>query len=201
METTVTMRRKLFGEEISQRSDNSFLSMTDLCKVGNKWRLDNKLNIFDYQSYFKTKQTKDFLVELEKKYGKIKISARGRGQHTWIHPILFIDMAFSISPQLKIETYEWLYDNLIQFRNDSGDSYKKMCGALFVRATNKTKFHIEITEIANKIKLACNVQNWQTATEDQLKKRDRLHDAIALLSDVLKNNEQAVKIAILKAVK
>jgi hypothetical protein len=32
---------------------------------------------------------------------------------------------------LKIEVYSWLFDKLIKYRNNSGDSYKKMAGALF----------------------------------------------------------------------
>jgi len=69
---------------------------------------------------------------------------------------------------------------------------------LFVNAQNKAQFPSYIQEVANKIRLACNVSDWQTATEAQLSKRDKLHDAIALLTDVLRNNDNAVRIAIVK---
>ncbi len=192
------MQRELFGEPIHQRSDNQFLSMTDLVRVGNAWRFKNGFNNFDYTVYFRNKSTKEFCQELEKKYGKIKISGNGRGTHTWLHPILWIDIALSISPEIKIQTYQWLYDNLINFRNYSGDSYKKMCGALFVRSTKPSTFALEIANIADRIRIHLGVNDWQTANEEQLRKRDQIHEAISLLSEVLKNNNYAVNLALEK---
>ncbi len=200
MKTAVVMQRDLFGMPISQNSKTEFFSSTDLVKAGNKWRVINGIGLFDEKAWFKNKNTKEFIDELEKKYGVVKISARGRGQHTWIHPLLFIDMALSISPSLKIEAYEWLFDQLIKNRNESGDSYKGMCGSLFVRHTQKSNFHLYIQKVANQIKMACGVTDWQSASEDQLKKRDKLHNDIALLADVLNSNDDAVRIAIIKAI-
>ncbi len=111
---------------------------------------------FNEKAWFKNKSTKEFIAELEAKYGKVKISARGRGKHTWVHPLLFIDMALAIDPKLKIEVYEWMFDNLIKFRNEGGDSYKKMCGSLYARATSKTNFPLYISDVAKKIKDACH---------------------------------------------
>ena len=125
----------------------------------------------------------------------------GKGSHTWMHPLLFIDMALAISPKIKIETYEWMFDQLIKSRNESGDSYKAMCGVLYVRTRSKTNFYQYVQEVARKIKQACRVTDWNSATEDQLKLRDKLHNDIALLADVLNNNDEAVRLAILKAVK
>ena len=199
MKTHVIMKRELFGTQIGQHSKTGMLSESDLVKAGNYWRALNKITPFDRKSWLANKSTKAFICELEDQYGKenIRKPARGRGQHTWIHPLLFIDMALAINPKLKIEVYQWLFDNLIKCRNDSGDSYKKMCGNLFVRTTQKTHFPHFITETASKIKLACGVTDWQTATEDQLKKRDQLHNNIALLANVLNNNAEAVRLALL----
>jgi hypothetical protein len=200
MKTAVVMERALFGGVISQNSKTGMFSATDLVKIGNKWRIANDLPVFTMKSWLATKGTKEFMAELESKYGKIKSSARGKGTHTWVHPLLFIDMALAISPKLKIETYEWLFDELIKNRNDSGDSYKLMCGTLFARTTQKTKFNHYVMDVARKIKLACNVDDWNTATQEQLKKRDKIHNNIALLAEVLNNNDEAVRLAILKSV-
>lgn len=201
MKTAVIMKRELFGSEISQHSKTEMFSATDLVKVGNKWRAMNDMPAFTMKSWLQNKSTQEFIDELEEKYGKgnIKKSARGKGTHTWVHPLLFIDMALAISPKLKIEAYEWMFDNLIKYRNESGTGYKKMCGALYAHATNKTSFPSYIQFVAEKIRLACNVNDWNTATEDQLRKRAKMHDSIALLADVLNNNDEAVRIAILKA--
>ena len=94
--------------------------------------------------------------------------------------------------------YKWVYDELIKNRNNSGDSYKKMAGALFLNTTNKSQFHIGIQKTAETIKKACKVEDWNKATEDQLKLRDKLHNSIALLCDVLRDNNQAIRISIAK---
>jgi len=198
MKTAVVMERELFGMPVAQNSKTEYFSATDLVKAGNKFRIVNGLAQFNEKAWFKNKGTEEFIAELEGKYGKVKIPARGRGNHTWVHPLLFIDMALAISPTLKIEVYEWMFDNLIKFRNEGGDSYKKMCGALFVRASSKTNFPVYISDVAKKIKLACHVESWEQATEQQLDTRKKLHNDIALLADVLNNNDQAVRLAITK---
>ncbi len=200
MKTAVVMKREIFGSEISQHSKTEMFSATDLVRVGNKWRMLNEIEPFDMRSWLKNKGTVEFTDELAAKYGKenVRKAARGKGTHTWVHPLLFIDMALAISPKLKIEAYQWLFDNLIKYRNEGGDSYKKMCGALFVRAGSKSRFYQYVQDVANKIKLACGVSDWNQASESQLKLRDKLHNDITLLADVLNNNDQAVRLAILK---
>lgn len=199
MKTAVVMKRQLFGMPVSQHSKTEYFSATDLVKAGNKWRILNDMPPFNEKAWLKNKSTQEFISELEKKYGKAKIPARGRGQHTWVHPLLFIDMALAISPKLKVETYEWMFDQLIKFRNDSGDSYTAMVGVLYKRHSNKSTFTPYIQSLANNIKKACNVTDWQTATQKQLELRDKLHNDISLLADVLNNNDQACRIAFAKA--
>ena len=84
-------------------------SLSDLIKVGNKWRLMNDKEVFSIKSYLANKSTKEFIEELEIKFGKIKINAKGKGQHTWVHPLFFIDVALAINPKL-------MYTN-IQYKN------------------------------------------------------------------------------------
>lgn len=203
MKTAVMMKRELLGSSVTQDSKTKMLSATDLLKVGNLWRLQNDMKILDLSAWLNTKSTQEFVKELEEKFGKgnvLKLSKGGKttAHHTWFHPLLFIDMALAISPKIKIEVYQWLFDELIKNRNDSGNSYKAMCGALYVRAVNKAFFAKEVQKIALKIKKKCNVTDWETATEEQLKLRDKLHSDIALLADVLNNNDEAVRLALEK---
>lgn len=200
MTTVVKMKRDLFGMEIKQNNQNSFFSATDLFRAGNKWRALQGMDYVHIEDWKKSKANQDFLKALEAKENrKVYIAGSGRGRDTWVHPFIFIDMALWISPQLKIETYRWLYDHLIEFRNQSGDSYKKMTGALYLTETNKKEFTKNIVKLANRIQLECGVDDWQTATEEQLKLRDRIHDNIALLSDILKDRETLYNVAIKKA--
>lgn len=200
MKTAVVMKRELFGCEVEQNSKTEMFNATSLAKAGNKWRSINGLSDFNLSQWIKSKGTQEFIAALEVKHGDVIKIGRGRSGSTWIHPLLFIDMALAISPSLKIEVYEWLFDNLLKFRNESGDSYKRMAGALFVNATDKAYYYKYIQDVAQKIKLACNVSDWQAATEKQLHKRDKIHDAITLLCDVLRNNDEAVRLALIKAV-
>lgn len=201
MKTEVVMIRPLFGCEISQKSKSEYLSATDLVKAGNIWRSKNGLSMFDLTEWFRRKSTKEFIFELENKFGKVKISGKGRGTHTWVHPLLFIDIALAISPKLKIETYQWLYDNLLKNRNNSGDSFKKMAGTLWVNCTNKSEFTDFIKAVCYKIRLECNVEDWQKANENQLELRNKIQNNISLLGNVLRNNDEAVRLGIIEAKK
>jgi len=199
MITQVEMKRKLFNFEIKQQSKTEFFSATDLVRAGNKFRKSQDLSNFNFSAYLNNKDTKIFIKELDNKFNKSIIKGRGRSANTWVHPLLFIDIALAINPKLKIEVYEWLMDSLLKYRNESGDSYKKMTGALWENAKNKTKFPKAIADTAKIIKKACKIKDWQKATESQLKLRDKIHENIALLCDVLKDNNQAIKIGIKKA--
>jgi len=208
MKTEVVLNRIVLGEVISQKSKSGFFSATDLMRAGNKFRVMNGLEPTSLNVYFNSSSTKDFMNTLKEKYGKIKTSGRGRKPSnrgsedktiTWVHPLLFLDIALWIDPNLKVEVYEWLLDNLLKFRNDSGDSYKKMCGALFIHAKNKKDFNKNIQIVAKRIKLECGVSEWNSATEQQLILRDKIHDYISLLADIIKDTNQAIELAIKKA--
>lgn len=202
MKTEVIMKREIFGREISQSSKTGFFSATDLKMAGDKWRINNDLGFFDLNQYLESKSAKEFIDEIEKKYKeKALIKGKGRGAVTWVHPLLFIDIALAISPKLKIEVYEWIFDNLIKFRNDSGDSYKAACGALYTRHSNYKTFPEFISKVATAIKDTLGVKDWQTATEKQLKQRDKAHLAIKLYSNVLTDVNQIVRLALDEAKK
>lgn len=201
METQVIMKRELFGCEISQQSKTEFFSATDLVKAGNRWRMLNMMQPFDYSAYIKTKSFLEFKSEVEAKYGKVLISGHGRGIHSWVHPIVFIDISLAINPKLKVEVYEWLFDNLIKFRNDSGDSYKEMSAAIYVRVSNKRDFPNYIQRVASFIKESIGVDNWDVATELQLKQRDKIHNSIKLLCNVLNDTDQAVRLGVYETLK
>jgi len=192
------MKRKIFGCEISQKSKSQYFDATALVRAGNKWRTLNGLDFFRFDRWLQRKDVKEFIESLRHEYSeeKIIISGRGRGNHTWVHPFLFIDLALAINTKLKVEVYSWIYDELIKNRNDSGDSYKKLTGALYLNQKNKSEFQDEIKKTANRIKAACKAEDWQTATEKQLELRDKIHNNVALLCNVLRDNEMAVTIGI-----
>jgi hypothetical protein len=193
------MKRKLFDGEVRQNSKDSMISANDLCLVGNKYRVLNGLKPMTLQTWVNSQSTQEFISELEKMFGVVSKTKRGADGGTWLHPYLAIDLALHISPKFKIEVYGWLYDELLKYRNFSGDSYKKMCGAIFDRTSSKSTFPKDIQKLAEYIKKECNVKDWQHATEQQLKLRDKIHENIALLVEVMNNINQAIRIGIMKA--
>jgi hypothetical protein len=198
MKTNVMMERKIFGNVIKQRSDNGFFSLTDMERAGNAYRIANGLSTIRLQTYFAKEETKDFIREIENRYTVAKIASRGRYANTWGHPLLFIDMALTFHPKLKLEVYEWIQDELIKYRNDSGDSYKNMCGAIMTRLSNKSNFRSYVKKVAVIIRLACKVKSWETATEEQLKKRDRIQDVMTLYTKALTNPNDCLRMAVIE---
>ena len=202
MKTAVIMRRKFLGGEVSQNSKTGYFSATDLIENGNNWRKENNLPRFNQATFFQNKSTKDFMEYLSDELkANPKINSKGKNSHTWVHPYLFIDMALAINPRLKIKVYEWIYDELIKYRNYSGDSYKKMVGAIQLLLTNQSNFRETVIKTATKIKIECNVKDWQEATEKQLKLRDKIHEYFSLLSDILRDVDNCLDVAIMKAKK
>ena len=190
------MKRELFGCQISQKSKSQFFSATELVNAGDKFRREQGLSDFNLSLYLKGSSFVQFKDEVEKKYGQSIISGRGRSAQTWVHPLIFIDIALAINPKLKLEVYEWIFDHLIKFRNDSGDSYKEMSAALFTRFGNVREFQKYIANVADEIRDALNVSDWQTATEQQLEKRDKIHRSVKLLCRVLTDTKQIVRLSI-----
>lgn len=200
MKTKVEMIRKFNDCEIRQRNTDGFFCSSDLVVAGNKWRRANGKEKFNFSLWCKNKSTIEFIETLEKEIGtKAIIVGRGSKAENWVHPFIFIDLALAISPVLKVKVYRWVYDNLIKYRNDSGDSYKKMCGALYITQANKSNFEKDIVRLALLIKKECGVEDWENATQEQLKLRDKIHENIALLSDILHDRELLYETAIRKA--
>jgi hypothetical protein len=77
--------------------------------------------------------------------------------------------------------------------------FQKMSGSLYQIISNKTTFPKLISDVAKMIQLECGVSDWQKATQEQLSKRDRIHENIALLTDVLKDIPTAVRIGVEKS--
>lgn len=197
MVTEVIMKRELFGHQISQKSKTEFFSATDLQKAGNDFRRKNGLSDFNLSQFLKSKSTIEFINEIDSKYEtKSLINGRGRNANTWVHPLLFIDIALAISPKLKIEVYEWIFDSLLKNRNNSGDSYKEMASALWQRHTNHREYPIFITKVADYIRTQIGVNDWNEATKEQLDLRDKIHVAIKLYCNVLTNPKEAVRLGV-----
>lgn len=201
MKTNQIMKRQFMGFNINQRTEDEYIELASLEVVGNILRNQQGLRHFDASAFIEQKGVKEFVSSLEKKIGVPAVikGRRGRGHCTWVHPYVMLKVAFAMSPDIEVEVYSWLYDELIKYRDQSGDSYKKMCGALHAKFRNRALFGEFAIESANKIRFACKVVEWNSATEAQLKLRDRIHDTIAIVADVIDDPNAAVKLGIIRA--
>lgn len=198
MKTEVVLHRPFMGMQVRQKSKTGLFSATDLVKIGNIKRRELGLGSFNLSQYLSLKSTKEFIGELQKSNERVIIKSRGRSAQTWVHPLIFIDIALALNPKFKVEVYGWLYDELLRYRNNSGESYKKMVGALYERCSKKD-FHLQVAKVARAIRESCGVDDWNQASEEKLKLRDRMHENIALLASVLTNHDEAVRLGIIKA--
>jgi len=204
------MKRILAGCEIRQDSQTKMLNANDLHIAGNTHRLSNGLTEKQLASYFSIDSTTELINAICAEEGiessDVKKAKKGKDGGTWIHPILFVDMAMWYSPAFKVSVLKWVADGLLDVRNDSGDSFKKMNDVLldcFPIEYEKNKFLY--AQIANKIASVCGLGNekdrWQHATIQQLEKRDLIQNNVILLADCLPNIGTALKKAIEKAQK
>lgn len=76
---------------------DGFLSGTELVKIGNKFRVKNgkpQMSILGWMTRDSTKMLIDDLVRRFVKHPVVKVARC----HTWVHPVLFIDLALMIEP-------------------------------------------------------------------------------------------------------
>lgn len=197
MKTEVVMERSIAGITVRQKHKTGFYNVADLERFGNNHRIVNNLPIQKVTEYFRSPKSKEFIDSLEKEVGKIQTGGRGRGNEKWVHPFLFIDIALWYSPDLKVKVYQWLYDNLIEFRDNSGESFKSMTKALNENCSIRGNLVLEIKKVARFIRESCGLsgdKTWEIATEAQLKLRDELQLSITTATYFEKNTDKILSI-------
>lgn len=183
---------------IRQRTKDSFFMLQDIIKVVNAIRiieLDDGTPV-RIERYFALDSTKEFIQKIkEKKQCEPYIRQRGRGKESWVHPYLLLDILLWANPAFKIEIYEWLFDFLIKYRIDSGDSFNIMKGALYTHSKHKHLFGKAIKMICKSIKDMVGVDDWNKANAEQLRRRDELQKMIADLAETTRNSKLAIDLA------
>ncbi len=176
------MLRQLNGTDVRQRTGDNFISLTDLLYAGNSARHAAKLPLRTLDSYFTSNETQDFIETLKasENITTVKTATKGRTGVSWGHPLLAMDFALWLSPMLKVEVYKWMIDQLLLKRVESGDSFKEMNLALDAQFNIGAKYW-KYTNTAKLIKETVGAEDWATATETQLKERDRLQRNVILL--------------------
>lgn len=130
MKTNNVILRPMGEFKVAQRTKDGFFNATELLKQWNIFSLSKKKveHYFDNQSSEELVETimkRENLHTRNSVYVKSRAS-RGDNAGTWLHPILFIDFAMWINPSFKYDALKFVYDQMIKYRNDAGDAYRKL---------------------------------------------------------------------------
>lgn len=176
MKTSVVILRDLNGVSVRQDSKTSFFNANDLLDLYNQSAETQKR----MQKYLETRGTKETMaailseIQNSPKLGEFENGVietkRGKNGGTWMHPYLFIDFGMWLSPKFKVTVLKWVYDNLIKFRNECGDSFKEVNEALFDQKPNLSPFeYANEARMINKLVFGSPQKGQRNgATEDQL---------------------------------
>lgn len=184
MKTAQIMSRPLLDGTIRQNHKTRWFNATDLLKLANRKNEQLGKPVKKIAHYFENDSTKEFMEEIMEKESLTLVysSKKGKNGGTWVHPLLLIDIAMWLSPEFKYNAMKWLEDELINKRDESGESYKKMAHSIAQYMGNDiARVGIAIPKIAKAIKTNLNVSDWNSTTEENLKKRDEIQKNISIL--------------------
>jgi len=207
MKTAVIMKRELMGIPVRQNHKTKMFNANDLHKIGNEHRKILGLPAKQLAQYFTIAPTDELIKEIclteVIRLDDVKKATKGKEGGTWVHPILFVDLAMWYSPKLKYQIIKWVMDDLMEARDESGDSYKRMSSTLSRCFPKEFDHPLSYVRVAKAIAAACGVQEgadkWQKASERQLKLRDKIQANIELIADLCPNAGECINKAIEKA--
>jgi hypothetical protein len=210
VKTNQIIKRNVFGRELRQDLKTGYLNLNDLEKIGNEFRKTKNLPQRPLANFYATQEGKEFMRALSLETGlpidELRIVKKGRKGGQYGHLILFLEIASWYDQSLKVKAWKIASDELLKYRDASGDNYKEMMTVLkdgFPQYFNSPMIYVKI---ANKIKNACRISGngkdtWNYASEYQLKLRDKIQSNIILLADMSNDLSFIFKKAIEKAIK
>lgn len=201
MKTTQIIQRPFYGKTIQQNHHTQFLCANDILTIGNAYRKSIGKEPTTLEKYTRSNKTKEFIYALMRKeqISQPILTKRGRGGSTWIHPFIALDLIMWLNADFKVEAIKIIYDSVCVFRDKSGDSYKAM--AKIVNDNLKlspAQTSLAISYIARTIKEKIGIDDWNKASEEQLKMRDSIHRDITLLCEAGIYPSKALEIVIKK---
>lgn len=187
MVTTQILQRPFFGKVIRQNHHTTYLCANDIFEVGNAYRKNCGMEKVNMEKYMRNKKTKEFIQAIMRKESVSEpiFTSRGRNALTWVHPFVALDILMWLNPDFKVEAIRIIYDSVCVFRDKSGDSYKELSLAIDKHLKlPPAQTGLAISSIATQIKKHIRVDDWNTATQEQLELRDKIHRDMLLLIEV-----------------
>lgn len=153
MKTNQTLTRRMGEFDVLQRTSDGMFNATALLRQWNGSSGQQKQMIH----YTENRSTEEFINALIseenlKERKSVLIKTRGKSGGTWMHPLLFIDFAMWLNPAFKVKVLKFVYDQLIQYRNEAGDTYREMAAEI-ARISRKQDIARNITNVARAINI------------------------------------------------
>lgn len=187
MKTSVNMIRKMGDFKLNQRTKDGMFNATSLLRQWNSVPGNPKR---DLSKFWESSKINEFLQALvdegilhTPKQGYVKSKAsRGANAGTWMNPYLFIKFAMWINPRFEVKVIRFVYDQLIEYRNNAGDNYIGLTNAV---SRLKGRNYSQIAKGLNYIIFGKHEPGLrQNATEDQLIKLTDLQKKLAFAVDM-----------------
>ena len=197
MKTNQILERDFFGGVVKQEHLTGYFCINDITIIANKYRKNQGLPEARWDKYISSKTTKEFFHALMNSENNADIirTKRGRGGDTWVHPLILMDYMMWLSPEFKVKAYQWLYDNLPIYRDNGGESYKKLSGIVKDKYA-PVKIAMAMQQIAKNIKIFLQVDDWNKTTPEKNKQRDEIQKNLSMLLKANVEINEAFKIAI-----
>lgn len=165
MKTNQIMIRPMGQFAVEQRTKDGMFNATALMKQWNQYVSENMhdtntqkngyLKKKDIDDFFANKGTSLFIEALlveEALNGEREafLKSRGKNGGTWMHPILFVKFAMWLNPRFEVQVIKFVYDHMIEYRNEAGDAYKELCTAIS-KIVGRGFLRVAISNIAKAI--------------------------------------------------
>lgn len=184
--------------DVFQRTKDGMFNATALIRQWNEQPDNPKRNLGKFWEQEKVKEFIEALIEEENLHNPKEVyvkskASRGVNAGTWVHPLLFVKLAMWINPKFEVKVIKFIYDQLIEFRDVSGDLYKDLTRAV-------TKFNnVNYSQLAKGLNYIVFGRHEkgirQTATSKELKQMNNLQNKLAFAVDMnyIKTFEQLIE--------
>jgi hypothetical protein len=204
MKTNQTMLLQFDDKTLAIEHKTKMGSLTELWAIGNSIRESKGLPTMDMSNYLRSPETLELVHAIERKQGfksvesthlkngtvstiQSQLIQTKRGRHgggTWAHLYILLDAAARMDADFKVRMFDILVEGkLLEWRDDSGDSFKALNVVLDLTVVKETGNRPETwvyQTVAKAIK--DNVKptggDWNTATYDELKRRTTIENQL-----------------------
>ena len=171
-----TMHVSFFGNDVRCETENSRLSLTDLVKAGNLYRMMNGQSFKPLAQLLESAGFKEFLKVAEKNLGKtdlISVEGRGNEKRTMAHYIIGVYVAEQYSTEFHFKVIQtFIEGKLLEFRDLGGTEFKTLNASIDLYLPgredkdNKGVYIQCAMRLRTKI-LGDSTRNWNEASVEQ----------------------------------